>query len=268
MVPEPYVESAEDYDAIYSNWDYARDVRLLSALIKKHCRSGGKDLLDVACGTGKHLASLKSRYRVEGLDLNSQMLRVARRRLPGIRLHRGSFLEFDVGRKFDVIICMGSAIGYARTLPGLRRTLRRMAALLKPGGALFIVPWVLESDWKEGHLHVDSRGEEERPIARMAFSGRRGSIAVVDMHHLVGTPRGITHYVERHELGLWTVREHLEAAKAAGLRGVWLPKSKDWFRGLLIGKKPLTASSRPHEKRSAGAGRPSRRGRARGARRM
>ena len=263
MVHEPYVDSAEDYDAIYSKWDYAQDARLLKALIEKHCRSDGTDLLDVACGTGRHLALLKSRYRVEGLDLTPQMLRVARRILPGIRLHRASFLDFDLGRKFDVIICMGSAIGYARTRAGLRKSLWTMAAHLKPGGALFIAPWVLEPDWKEGHMHVDVRGEEVRPITRMAFSGRRGNVAVVDMHHLIGTPRGITHHVERHELGLWTVREHLDAVKAAGLRGIWLPKSKSWFRGLLVGEKPLTASSRPHGTRSAAAGRPSRRGRAR-----
>jgi SAM-dependent methyltransferase len=265
VAPGPYDKSAEVYDAIYSKWDYAKDARLLRRLIRKHSRSGGRDLLDVACGTGKHLELLRRWFTIEGLDVSAQMLRVARRRLRGVRLTRESFLMFFLRRKFDVILCMGSAIGYARTLAGLRRTLRAMASHLKPGGALFVVPWVLRPEWKQGHVHVDVRGEGRAQIARMGLSGRRGDVSVVDMHHLVAGPAGIRHYEERHELGLWTVEEHLKAAAAAGLEARFIPKGKDWFRGLLVGVKPLSSPSSRARSPSARAGRPSRPGRGREA---
>jgi hypothetical protein len=36
------------------------------------------------------------------------------------------------------------------------------------------------------------------------------------MHHLVGRPDGVSYFVERHRLGLFTAAEHLRALAAAG----------------------------------------------------
>ncbi len=45
-------------------------------------KSAGNALLDVACGTGKHLLYLKPRYGVEGLDIDSHMLKTAQAQQP------------------------------------------------------------------------------------------------------------------------------------------------------------------------------------------
>ena len=39
----------------------------------------------------------------------------------------------------------------------------------------------------------------------------------MDMHHLIGTPEGTEHYVERHELGLFTSDEMTHALTDCGL---------------------------------------------------
>lgn len=77
--------------------------------------TGELSLLDVACGTGLHLQHLAPRFgHVEGLDLNERMLALARDRLPGVPLHHGDMLDFDLGRRFDVITCLFSAIGHMK----------------------------------------------------------------------------------------------------------------------------------------------------------
>ena len=79
----------------------------LRAVIDRYVPSA-RSLLDVACGTGKHLEHLQHHYRVAGVDISPAMLDVARRRLPGVPLHVGDMVDFELGRTFDVVTCLES----------------------------------------------------------------------------------------------------------------------------------------------------------------
>lgn len=107
-----YTRSARYYDAIYAaqGKDYAQESERLHGLIQQHKRSSGNTLLDVACGTGNHLTYLKRWYAAEGLDLDPAMLEIARRRHPDLALHQADMTDFDLGRQFDGVICLFSAI--------------------------------------------------------------------------------------------------------------------------------------------------------------
>lgn len=110
-----YRLSAAHYDAIYAWKDYAAEAAMIRDLVEaRRGRPGGR-LLDVACGTGRHLEHLAPHFDAEGLDQELQLLEEARRRLPGLPLHLGDMRDFELGRRFDVITCLFSAIGYVRT---------------------------------------------------------------------------------------------------------------------------------------------------------
>lgn len=108
--------SAHLYDAIYSWKDYADEVRRITELIEER-HPEAKTLLDVACGTGKHLELLREHYEVEGFDLDPNLLRIAAERNPGIELHAGDMLSFDLGKAFDVVTCLFSSMATWRRLP-------------------------------------------------------------------------------------------------------------------------------------------------------
>ena len=55
-------------------------------------------------------------------------------------------------------------------------------------------------------------------LVRMNTTWVEGRLAVMDMHHLLGGPEAVEHFVERVELALYTHEEYLEAFRAAGLR--------------------------------------------------
>lgn len=100
-----FTKSAAFYDALYSWKDYQGEVEKLTAVIRS-CVPDARTLLDVACGTGRDLELLSDGYRFEGLDLDAQLLAVARERLPSVPLHSGDMRDFELGRRFDVVTCL------------------------------------------------------------------------------------------------------------------------------------------------------------------
>lgn len=137
-----YEKQAVYYDAIYAalGKDYQKEAEQIRAVIECYKRSGGNRLLDVGCGTGGHFAFLKDWYRVEGLDLDVNMLQVARQRFPGVAFHAGDMADFQLPGRYDAITCLFSAIGYTKTLEKLRRAVQNIGQHLTPGGVLVVEP--------------------------------------------------------------------------------------------------------------------------------
>jgi len=211
-----FSRSARLYDAVYASIrDYPREAAELDRLIQER-RPGARTLLDVACGTGAHLDHL-SGYEAEGLDLDPEMLAVARERLPKVAFHEGDMVDFDLGKRFDAVVCMFSSIGYVRTEERLRSAVASMARHLEPGGVLVVEPWLSPEAWVDRHVGAVFVDEPELKIARMNVGEREGNLSIFEFEYLVGTPNGLERFNERHELGLFTVEQYLEAFRAAGL---------------------------------------------------
>lgn len=235
--------SARFYDVLYeAKKDYAQDMPKLDQLIQQYKRSSGASLLDVACGTGQHLRLLRDHYEVEGLDLDFDMLAAARARLPKVPLHQADLVDFDLGRTFDVVTCLFSSIGYARTLPRLRRAIRTMGRHLRPGGVLIVEPWLSPETYRSDIVHAEFVDRPDLKVARMNVSAVRGRASVLKFHYLVATASGVERFSERHVLGLFRPAEYLEAFRSAGLR-VSQPPVDLSGRGLYVGVAPCSNAS-------------------------
>ena len=211
-----FSRSARIYDAIYASIrDYPREAAELDRLIQER-RPGARTLLDVACGTGAHLEHLEG-YGVEGLDLDPEMLAVARERLPDVPFYEGDMAAFDLGERFDAVVCMFSSIGYVRTEERLSSAIASMARHLEPGGVLVVEPWLSPDVWMDRHVGAVFVDDPELKIARMNVAQREGTVSMFEFEYLVGTPDGIERFTERHELGLFTVEQYLQAFRIAGL---------------------------------------------------
>jgi SAM-dependent methyltransferase len=212
-----FESSTEIYDLVYSFKDYQAEVRTLHDLILARSDAEPESLLDVACGTGLHLSYLKDLYHVEGLDVDPAMLDIARARHPAIPFHEGNMVDFSLGKKFDVITCLFSSIGYVQTAERLRRAIETMAGHLAEGGLLVIEPWFTPDTYQAGRLSARFVDQPEIKIARMNTTQLEGSLSVIIFHYLVGDKSGIRHFMERHELGLFTHGQYVDAFRAAGL---------------------------------------------------
>lgn len=194
-------------------------------------------LLDVACGTGKHLAELRRWFRVEGVDLDPELLVMARQRLPDVPLQQGDMRDFRLGRRFDAVTCLFSAVGYLTTLDDLRGAAYSFAEHLQPGGVLLVEPWFEPEAWIDGHLHALLVDDEDLKLARLSRAGRAGDLSLLDLHYVVATRERGEHFDERHTLRLHSRDEYRAALADAGLTVEHDPEGLIG-RGLWIGTKP------------------------------
>lgn len=234
-----YGKAIEYYDLIYraAGKDYEAEAQTVNRLVGLNKLSVGRSLLDVACGTGLHLEQFERDFSVEGLDLNQGMLDIARRRCPQIPLHIGDMSRFGLGRRFDIVTCLFSAIGHVRTQENLRRTIGNLAQHTRPGGVVLVEPWLHPGDYQTGRPWMDVVDEPEIKIARLNVSRRKGNVAVLHFNYLVATSAGVEHFTEIFELGMFTHEEYMEAFRLAGLETHHDPEGP-MGRGIYIGCVP------------------------------
>ena len=232
-----YADMSRFYDRIYSFKDYAAESERVIKWIQDYQQSPGQRLLDVACGTGRHLEFLAKRFDAEGLDISPELLSFASRRNPGLAFHCADMRDFKLPTRFDAITCLFSSIGYMTTVEDLNAAIANMARHLAPGGVLMVEPWIRPADWKDGTVHGLYIDDPNLKIARINSSERRGSLSIFDLHHLVGTPEETFHFVEHHEMLLATDEELLAAFNAAGLE-TSIDAHGLIGRGMMIGVKP------------------------------
>lgn len=231
------------YDILYARKDYRGEARRLHALIQRYKRSPGNTLLDVACGTGGHIAFLREHYAVQGLDLDPRLLAIARRKHPDLIFHRGDMTRFDLGRRFDAITCLFSAIGYASTMPRLHRAVRAMVHHLRPGGVLIIEPWLTPHRFEAGRMDGQFVDHPDLKVVRFNVTRLGRGHSVLNFHYMVARRGRIEHFTERHRLGLFTFKQYEAALRGAGLQ-VILDRKGLMGRGLFIGVAPLPRRSR------------------------
>jgi SAM-dependent methyltransferase len=231
---------ARYYDDIYAanGKDYQAEADIVHKFIRQYKKSQGNTLLDVGCGTGVHANLLCRHYRVEGLDIDINMLAVARSNFPGVRFQQGDMVDFKLNRKFDVIVCLFSAVGYVKTKSRLQKAMKTMSQHLFPGGVLLVEPWFAPEEWHPGRVFVTQVDKGDLKIVRMSYGSQRGKVSIIEFQYLIGTPRGMKHDVEILELGLFTKQEYLDAFRPAGLNVIHNAKGLDG-RGLYVGQKPL-----------------------------
>jgi len=231
--------SEKYYDDIYSTMgkDYLLEAEKVDGFIQKYKSTDGNALLDVACGTGTHAGLLSKYYDVVGTDLNQDMLDIARGKHPEIRFIQSDMRSFDLGRKFDAVTCLFSAIGYMRTKKELRQAIKSMSRHLFPGGVLLVEPWFSPEQWNIGRVSTILVEKPDVKVVRMSHGGKKGKVSLLEFEYLVGTSKGLEHIREHHEFGLFTHEEYMDAFTQTGLNVTYEPEGVDG-RGLLIGTRP------------------------------
>ena len=233
-----FPKSAELYDRIYGSFkDYEQECHKIHSFLQQEHPSA-HILLDVACGTGEHARILKALfdYEVDGIDLDAGLIGIAKEKNSTGTFYQGDMVEFSMGKTYDVVMCLFSSIGYVKTLDRVTASLKMFSQHLKDGGIILIEPWFQPGALTPGKIFLNTAQDNNLSVARMAYSQVNDRLSTLHFEYLIGIEGNITHEVEIHELGLFTVDEIMECFQDAGLTATYDDEGLSG-RGLYISRK-------------------------------
>jgi ubiquinone/menaquinone biosynthesis C-methylase UbiE len=106
-----FSRTAPYYDLIYSFKDYAVEVAQIREIIRTE-NPDAHTILDVACGTGEHAKLLANDFAVDGIDLQPEFIEIVRSKIPTGHFSIADMRSFALDKKYDVVQCLFSSIGY------------------------------------------------------------------------------------------------------------------------------------------------------------
>jgi len=211
-----YELSTKYYDVIYSFKDYKQESELIRNYIKQQGASY-KTILDVACGTAEHAFFLKDDYRVDGIDLNSEFVEIAKLKNPEGNYYTADMTDFQLDKKYDVVTCLFSSIGYVKTLDNVVKTLQNFKDHLNQDGIILVEPWFSPEVWNEGRTDTLTTEHNNIKMCRMSYTSKQGRISILRFDYLFGSQTGIEYFSEEHIMGLFSTEELILAFKEVDL---------------------------------------------------
>ncbi len=128
------------FDRLAPDWDaeLIRSDEIIGRILDNADVSAGKDILDVACGTGVLIPDYLKRNvaSVTAVDISPKMAEIAKTKYPqkNVTILCGDVEETEFGRLFDCVVVYNAFPHF----PDPERLTARLASLLKPGGMLTI----------------------------------------------------------------------------------------------------------------------------------
>ena len=138
-----FSEYSDYYDLYYADKDYSAEADFVLELAS---RFGVKPrtLLDMGCGTGRHLEEFVKRgLKCDGFDLSAEMLSQCRKRLAGVgvELLEGNIIDFENSKQYDLVVSMFAAMGYLSENDHVIAGLHTARKHLRPGGIFIFDGW-------------------------------------------------------------------------------------------------------------------------------
>ena len=178
------------YDLIYNDKNYEEEVAYIDQLIKKNSKKA-KMILDLGCGTGRHLIELsKLGYSGIGIDQSKSMIECANKNILSIPSETKRNLSFqtaniqcfNLNKTFDVITCLFHVINYQKTEDELYLAIKNVSNHLKKDGIFIFDFWygpsVLRNGFETRVKEIESEMFEITRIAKPSIDTVNGIVTV------------------------------------------------------------------------------------------
>ncbi len=219
------------YDLLYSCKDYNAEADYISECINRYSPNA-KSILEFGSGTGGHgLILQKKRFDIYGLERSTQMVDVARQH--GFSCEQADIINFEIDRKFDVVISLFHVISYINDNNSLEKVFRNALQCLNSGGIFIFDVWYSPAVY---HLKPEARikkvENDEICVIRIADPEIHSNINVVDVNYTILVNDKTTdkwiEFQEKHPMRHFSIPE---IRLLAMLTGFELLKSEEFLTG-------------------------------------
>ena len=126
------------FDRLAPGWDadIIRSDAIIGKILDNAGVAAGKDVLDVACGTGVLFPDYLARNvnSLTAIDISPEMVKIAREKFPDVTVLCGDVESAEFDRKFDCIVIYNAFPHF----PDPENLIRVLSSQLKPGGTLTV----------------------------------------------------------------------------------------------------------------------------------
>jgi len=212
-----YKTISKYYDMMYVNEEsYQSEVDKVVSLVKQYKKSQGNMLLDIACGTGAQAVYLQNHFIVTGIDLNSEMLEVAKGKVKNATFINADMCNFNLANQYDVIVNLYGSIGQVETLEQMQRAVSCSYNHLKQGGIFILTPWSTKESFNEA-LVCRTKTIELSGFCRMETVKRVSDDKIkIEYHHLISDNFEVTYYQHANFITLFSEHEYESSIQKAG----------------------------------------------------
>lgn len=182
------------YHVLYKHRDEKEAEHFLGNLIRKLNLKKGSEILDLACGKGRHSVFLeKQGFTVTGLDISESSITYAKKNENASL----SFFVHDMRKPFrvnffDCVLNLFTSFGYFEDVRDNERVLKNAKDSLKKGG-LFIL------DFMNSAYVIDNLCKEEtKTVDGIDFKIERKTEGCSILKNISFTDKGIDHLVTEH----------------------------------------------------------------------
>jgi len=139
-------ENVNEYEKMCEGYD---GTQIFNAL-EQHL-APGKTILEVGCGPGNDIVSLKSNYPIVGSDNSEEFLTRCRERHPDIEFLNLDVISLDTDRQFDCIY--SNKVLHHISLDKLILAFKRQRQVIVPGGLFAHSFWIGDEEFEKDGLY-------------------------------------------------------------------------------------------------------------------
>jgi SAM-dependent methyltransferase len=144
--------------------DYVEAAEFFANTIKKHSRIITKTLLNLGCGGGHEDNTLKKYFDITGVDINKEILALAKNLNLEVIYHQGDMRSIRLGELFDAAI-ITDAINAMTTKEDLHRAFITAYEHLKPGGVFLTFAEIIVGKFKQNKTLCSTHSKGNLEIA-------------------------------------------------------------------------------------------------------
>ncbi|MBI4341894.1 MAG: class I SAM-dependent methyltransferase [Candidatus Omnitrophica bacterium] len=135
------------YYALGYRWNTDVECDFIESCLKQYGPPGASKLLDIGCGSGRHLLELAKRnYRMTGVDLSPEMIAYvaeeAKREQRSVTVSVDDLRRLTITGTFDAAFCFMDTFRFLLTNDEIKAHFQAVAKRLAPGGLYLLDFWV------------------------------------------------------------------------------------------------------------------------------
>lgn len=158
------------YDLLYRDKNYEEESKYVTNLIRKF-KPDASSILEMGAGSGSHAYFLaKNGFKITGIERSSEMVRVAKsKEITGFEPLEGDITDFNLFRKYDVVISLFHVISYLTDNESLIKCFNLANEHLVEGGLFGFDVWYSPAVYSQrAEVRIKRMEDDHISVTRIA----------------------------------------------------------------------------------------------------